>query len=55
MQKELERLEARLQAIRNGASEVAGGGILYTEEQKQERKQLLARKQEIKELLGWLA
>lgn len=55
LQKELERLEARLQAIRNGASEVAGGGILYTEEQKQERKRLLARKQEIKELLGWLA
>ncbi len=55
MQKELERIEARIQAIRNGASEVAGGGILYTEKQKQERKLLLARKEQIKSRLGWLA
>ncbi len=55
MQKELDRIEARIQAIRNAGSEVAGGGILYTEQQRQERKRLLARKEEIKKTLGWLA
>lgn len=55
LQKELERIEARIQAIRNAGSEVAGGGILYSEKQKEERKRLLARKEEIKQTLGWLA
>ncbi|HEY5910106.1 MAG TPA: hypothetical protein VJA21_05830 [Verrucomicrobiae bacterium] len=46
--------ETRLQAIRNSGSEVVGGGILYTEKQKQERKRLFARKEEIKKVLAWL-
>lgn len=49
---ERERIKERLAIIRGQGSQVAGGGIIYDEKQKSERKKLKGRDEQLKQFLG---
>lgn len=52
-EKELPRIEARLETIKSQGSHVAGGSIVFTEAQRAERRKLFAKKAKLLEKLEW--